>query len=174
MASPSEPLTAEEMFAKHPNAKPTEEWLSQLAMTHAMFNGATWTPQQWLLDNGIRWAHSPRPKRLRQGEMKRCYQNSIELVSRGKGRYVYCEGMATHLIPVEHAWCLDRKTGLIVDPTWNEGHDYIGVPIQRAYAWRVLRAGRQVVFDWEGGYPIITGTVPASIWREPLDGGANA
>jgi hypothetical protein len=76
------------------------------------------------------------------------------------------EGYAAAIIPVQHAWCFDRETGLIVDRTWKDGTDYIGVAVKAGYAARCLRRGREVVMDGIGRYPIMTGEVPPEIWRE--------
>lgn len=160
-------LTPEQMFAKS-SLTPTEDWLKQLAWAQMNMWGYPTSHAQWLLDHAHRWQYSPRPKHLKQRPAKRCYHNSLELVARGKGRYVYCEGYATHMIPVEHAWVYDRTKGCIIDPTWNEGHDYVGVPIKRSYAYTQLKQGRVCLFDFEGRYPILTGEVPVEVWREEL------
>ena len=146
----------------------TRAWLTQIAWTHTAHNGMPWSPAQWLMDNALPvqdW--SPLPKGVRRRQPKLCYWNSQQVAKRGRGRYVYCEGYATRMIPVEHAWCLDRETGLIVDTTWGEGgHAYCGVPVKLAYAQQCFRNDRVSVWDWTGGFPIMTGAVPVAEWRE--------
>src|SRR5258707_406050 len=42
---------------------------------------------------------------------------------------------------VAHAWCV-RSNNVVVDPTWDEGAEYFGVPFQHDYLRRVLKARR--------------------------------
>jgi len=150
--------------------QPTQEYLRQRVLVDRMFNsGWDFSAAQWLLDNGrVFPLWSPLPKRVRRGPMKACYHNSLRLAKRGKGRYVYMEGYATHLIPVSHAWCYDREAGLVVDTTWAEGIDYVGVPLKTAYAARMLRRDREPLMNWMDKYPILTGATPVEEWREEI------
>lgn len=127
-------------------------------------------PQQWLLDNGREFQRGPLPKRVRRGVMRACFQNSLELTRRGKGRYVYMEGMAMAIIAVDHAWCYDRETGLVVDRTWEPGHGlhYLGVPVKLAYVEEQIPNGYVVVNDWENNYPLVSGAVAPDVWREEI------
>lgn len=147
----------------------TRQWLALLAHTHKTHNGQSWSPAQWMLDNGLDFEYSPLPPKVRMREPKRCYWNSLELASRSKGRYVYMEGHAARFIITEHAWCYDRETGLIVDTTWDQGTGYVGVPIKTAYARKQLKSGRASVWDWEGGFPIMTGKVAREQWYEAIN-----
>lgn len=62
-------------------------------------------------------------------EMGQCYRNSALLMMNDE--FTYCEGYALKpgLIPLEHAWLLDRD-GLVIDPTWPEECEYFGVPMK--------------------------------------------
>ena len=151
-------------------ANPTRQYLELLAQVNGMSN-AKISPAAWLLKHGIERERGPLPKGVRRGAMRACYWNSLELAEKGKGRYVYMEGYATALIPVEHAWCYDRETGLVVDRTWNwgdRGEAYLGVPIQVKYARYCLKRNRSALMDWTADYPIITGEVLESAWKEQL------
>lgn len=69
-----------------------------------------------------------------KGKMKECYMNAYQLATHRDG-YTYVEGMATTEkvpIPLDHAWCVDAH-GDVVDPTWNEGNAYFGVPFKTEY-----------------------------------------
>ena len=146
---------------------PTRDYLTLCvtAWPHQKTGGLS--PYQWLLDHGIAFDGAPFPKRLRRGQPRMCFWNSLKLAARGRGRYVYCEGYATHFIPVHHAWCLDRQTGLVADPTWESGHDYIGVPIKNTYARGIFDDGCHApLWDWMHGFPIMTGQVPLDVWLE--------
>lgn len=151
--------------------QPTRDYLRQTIAAGNMLEG--WRGHglvaQWLLDNGRvfeRW--SPLPARVKRGPMKACYRNALKLAQRPGGRYVYMEGYATHYIGTQHAWCYDRKTGLVVDPTWADGIDYIGVPVKAGYAAAMLRRNREPVLNWMDGYPIQTGECPVEVWREEI------
>lgn len=152
---------------------PTRQWLTMLAHTHMVSNCQPWSPAKWLLDHGIDFASwSPLPTRVRRREPKRCYWNSLELAARGKGRYVYMEGLACNIIPVDHAWCYDRETGLVVDTTWDHGAAYVGLPFRTPFARRCLNRQRPCVMNYEDDFPIMTGGVPVEQWYEPLVPGA--
>src|SRR4051794_30720414 len=146
---------------------PTRQWVTLLAMKQAE-NVVEIRPAQFLLDNGIEFNWSPLPKRLRQRQPKQCYHNALALAVRGRGRYVYVEGVATNIIPVDHAWCYDRATGRIVDNTWSEGTAYLGIPFRTAYVRACLWRERVALMNIEDGYPVITGEHPRDQWYEPL------
>lgn len=64
---------------------------------------------------------------------KACFDNSRRMAMRSPQKYTYCEGYATSVIPMHHAWLIDTK-GRVVDPTW--GHRigsavYFGVTFTR-------------------------------------------
>lgn len=145
----------------------THGFLQLLAGFHAKTEMPL-NPYQWLIDNGADYQYAPLPKRMRRGPMKHCYWNSMELVRRGKGRFVYCEGVAASIIPVDHAWCIDRETGRVVDRTWQEGSCYVGVPIRLKYVQRCLEIEAPVLMNWREDYPIVTGEVPVEVWREEI------
>lgn len=72
-------------------------------------------------------ASTPLPEGMTRGPMKNCYQNSQQRIT---GDLFYCEGYACSRalgIPVEHAWLLDLN-GNVIDPTWEGGDFYFGVP----------------------------------------------
>jgi hypothetical protein len=155
-----------EKYAGHP----TRLWLSMLRATaqHNRINNGG-----WLLEHGIEFMRSPTPKSLSRKlrRERQCYRNSFLLAAWGKGRYVYCEGMATNIIPTEHAWVYDRKTCRMIDPTWDEkGICYIGVPIKTDYVRQCLeRSGRYgALWNWWEKCPIISGEHDESMWRERL------
>jgi hypothetical protein len=164
----------QEAIEKHGQTYGHLVWLSQLHRK----NGYAFSPMQWMLDNGARFKWSPAPRHLKRGTPKYCHWNALQLARKGRGRYVYMEGWASNLITAEHSWCYDRKTGLIVDTTWEEGVDYIGVPVKLDYAVRVMvnfNSRRQepgvlrcAVHNWQDDYPIQRGAVPVEEWREEL------
>jgi hypothetical protein len=71
-------------------------------------------------------------------QMKECYLNAQKLAMFGV--YDYYEGFASRIIPTNHAWLVDRNTGLVIDPTWEdleEEADYFGLQIPVAMARKV-------------------------------------
>ena len=159
-------------YSKAPDCTGLDPVRWQLTMSAWMneAHGFGLNPQQWLLDNAREFPRGPLPKRVRRGVIRQCYHNALELASRGRGRYVYMEGMAVGVIPVDHAWCYDRETGLVVDRTWERDHGqhYLGVPVRLAYVKKQLSRGHVVVNDWENDYPLVTGAVTPDVWREEL------
>ena len=90
-------------------------------------NGLVMPNIQLLSEFGRQW--TPKRNKL-TGKMEpgRCYKNAYQLVASNPDKYVYCEGfaMSPGLIPLEHAWVVDRH-GHAIDPTWDKGADYFGV-----------------------------------------------
>lgn len=87
---------------------------------------------QFLREAGIPRRGSPLPSKMRRGPMRYCFQNSGDAAWRHG--LLYCEGLARHPdVPMEvhHAWCLDPKTGRVVDPTWKKPEEctYLGIAV---------------------------------------------
>jgi len=78
-----------------------------------------------------------------KGVRKHCYRYAM-LASLEHDNLVYCEGIASSAscgVPLPHAWCVDKKTGLVVDPTWKrkyKGNGYVGIPMQRSFVSAIL------------------------------------
>lgn len=75
--------------------------------------------------------HRPKLK----GRLKSCYKWSL-VAAMNDPNMLYCEGYAmsdTLGIPLIHAWCVDKTTGAVHDPTWKRkyrGIGYVGLPMQ--------------------------------------------
>jgi len=84
---------------------------------------------------------SPLPTGVPRGEAKQCYTNASQLVTENTEKYDYAEGFAyapgVSGLAFQHAWAVDRKTGAIVDPTWDnpEKARYFGI----TYDWEKYR-----------------------------------
>jgi hypothetical protein len=104
-----------------------------------------------------------RPKWVRKGVIKQCFKNCFDEVLRYPDKLTYCEGYATGVIPVHHAWCL-TKDGEVIDPTWdgrdigNKNIEYFGVPFKRSYILKVaLETGYYGAIDnWSQKFPLLT------------------
>jgi len=65
-------------------------------------------------------------KAVRLGPLKECYCNSMRAAA--ENGWVYVEGIALGVIPVQHAWCV-RPDGVLIETTWEDpGTEYFGVP----------------------------------------------
>jgi hypothetical protein len=112
--------------------------------------------------------------KLRQGIPKECYRNAA-LVAQRRDDLIYCEGYATSVIPVMHAWLVDKQ-GNVIDNTWEGGRyddgkyprAYFGIPIKRTYLVRSLcnRKIYGVIDNWENEWPILKDD--PSLWKEEL------
>jgi len=101
----------------------------------------------------------PLGSKYKIGCIKGCYANAYRLAEQHPAELTYAEGYALGcVIPTPHAWCVDR-TGLVVDPTWQSGNGYIGVPLNNKYVNRTIMARGQygVIDNWEEHYPLLTG-----------------
>lgn len=68
-----------------------------------------------------------KPSDVPWGRKQQCFRNALELASENPD-YTYVEGYAFFMIPIHHAWVVDRS-GNVIDNTWDElGSCYRGVP----------------------------------------------
>lgn len=109
-----------------------------------------------VLKFGRQFTPAPKPKEIPRGQQKDCYMNALRMMSDdGKG-LVYCEGFA---IPadfpgnaVAHAWCVDPKTGTVVDNTWlKPGLEYYGIPFSSEFVHSTIgERGRTSILERNG------------------------
>ena len=112
----------------------------------------------FVLKNGIPFISQKLPKGYKRGIVKECYTNAYRLAI--DEDLVYVEGYAySGLIPVLHAWCLD-KDDKVIDPTWENPEDcgYFGIPIDEKYLiGTVMAKGTYGVIDnWKDRWPMLT------------------
>jgi hypothetical protein len=104
-----------------------------------------------------------RPDWIERGVEKECYSNCLKQLIRHPDKVVYCEGFATSVIPVQHAWLLFE--GRVIDPTWDPAWDnqhnreYFGIAFKTEYVKRIAReSGYYGVLDnFVQGYPMLRG-----------------
>jgi hypothetical protein len=115
------------------------------------------TPYQYILNHGREYGPRVFPKGIKKGTPRLCYMNAFDLASRNH-KFKYVEGVATNVIPVDHAWCVN-EAGEVVDPTWDKtmlsgkerNADYFGVeiPIPKLYEIMMLTRTYGVFAAWE-------------------------
>lgn len=120
----------------------------------------------FLLREARFWTAQQLPARYPSMIPRACYWNAWKLAKRFRSlRYV--EGYAYGgLIPVMHAWCVDRDDR-VIDPTWAGVYDdltevaYFGVVVPREY---LREHGPGVIDDWQNHWPLMKRP-----WKEVLD-----
>lgn len=112
-------------------------------------------------------ARLPRKYRPLKGPMKMCFHNAATAALKDRS-LIYCEGYASSLIPVLHAWCLDPK-GRVLELTWGTpGADYFGIPFQRGFLLRqALRNQSYGLLDqMQDQFGLVRGKYPKEEWWE--------
>lgn len=93
-----------------------------------------------LLKQGVRWSSAQLVNGTFRGALKACFQNSSQLVLESN-ELVYVEGYACTKrisLALPHAW-VQRPDGTIEDPTWEDGHSYVGIPFSSKVIRRLAR-----------------------------------
>lgn len=86
------------------------------------------------------------PEGMKAGRAKECFYNAF-IATLDHPYLTFVEGyaMTEGMFPVNHAWCLDRTTDRIVDPTWaglstQRPVMYLGLPFSRQFLSEVMDA----------------------------------
>jgi hypothetical protein len=110
--------------------------------------------EAFILKEGKEFTYRSRPSNIKKMPDRHCYKNAFDLCL--ENHLTYVEGFATAVIPVQHAWCVDSD-GFVIDPTWNDGQDYIGValPKELVIATVFRRETHGVIDDWQHEWPIL-------------------
>ena len=127
--------------------------------------------EDFVLTYGREFPFAVLPAGVRKRRLGRCFSNAWQLVESNPGKYIYVEGFALSIIPMEHAWCIDRQ-GNIIDPTWHDGRgsQYFGVPFKSDFVRATIleRERYGVLTNWEHGYPLLRGADPAVFLEEAI------
>lgn len=120
--------------------------------------------QEFVLKHGIECTAAPLPEGVKRGRVKLCYMNATKLALK-RPDLVYVEGFAVGVIPVMHAWCV-TPDGTVIDPTWDTGRDYFGVPIKTGYLRRaIVKSGFYGLIDnYQNEWPLLR--EPPELWKE--------
>lgn len=150
---------------------------TSLRATLALINGVVidsgcrpdwWAPsiEGMVLEEGISFLPRRIPKRVADKfpstEPKQCYKNSV-LLAQSKPDLVYTEGyIRIHDcdLAIAHAWCVDKKTREVYDPTIHDGRivsAYIGIPLDLGIVitTAISRCKYGVFDDPEHGFPFL-------------------
>lgn len=87
------------------------------------------TPARLVLKHGQSfevWHRWPKSLGLWRGPARECFR-TCTWAALNNPRFIYCEGVAQGVIPVDHAWVMDSVTGRAYDLTWKEGVGYFGL-----------------------------------------------
>jgi hypothetical protein len=92
-----------------------------------------------MLEHGREYKAQSLPERYHMGSPGNCFADAWRLMTDNPD-LTYVEGWASAgILPVEHAWCVD-KTGRVIDPTWAAVRDddiedraYWGIPFRRRW-----------------------------------------
>ena len=90
-----------------------------------------------ILKYGVMMSGSPRPADVPKEEKQMCFGNALHLAL--KRNWLYVEGYAESVMPLQHAWCIDDE-GRVVDPTWEDAEDraYLGIPMDPQFVVRLV------------------------------------
>jgi hypothetical protein len=95
------------------------------------------------------------PSKYKRGRPKECFNNAMNVSIYHDIRYVEGFALSPKLIPVAHAWCLD-KDGRVIDVTWNkpEHCEYFGIIIpKKLLIQQVLKNNMAgVLDDWRNNW----------------------
>jgi hypothetical protein len=111
----------------------------------------------FVLQHGRPFTWSPRPRWMKRGAPKMCFQN-CGLLALEHPDLIYVEGYAWNgAMPVLHAWLTDAS-GRAFDPTWkrNSGADYFGIPFDSKFYRRFIYRHKffGVIDLPQAGFPI--------------------
>lgn len=122
--------------------------------------------EEFVLRAGRFYPWRKRPRKYRKDPSGQCFRNAQILASR-RSDLTYCEGFGASVIPLLHAWCIDRK-GEVIDSTWNGSGGYWGVTIATKYVMRRMVETQKhisLIDDWSDGWPLLTG-LSEDEWRQ--------
>ena len=121
-------------------------------------------PADFVLRHGYQYRFASRPADVKAGRAKYCFRNAYRLALLEPERFIYVEGYYAWktlrtLPPIDHAWCVDARTLRVVDPTCNEGGEYLGVPFRLEYLCRIALEGGDfgVINNLAMDSPLLTG-----------------
>jgi hypothetical protein len=115
-------------------------------------------PARFLLDHGRSYKLGPDSFKGRRMKIKECFRNAA-LQAMRHPELTYVEGYVEYIIPIEHAWLVD-KTGRVIEPTLRRKtpvKDYFGVPVKTEYLIKTITRNKLYgVFDFWNWKHVLT------------------
>lgn len=110
---------------------------------------------------GKGYRFQPLPDQYDKMTPQRCYANCMELMLRNLN-LIYVEGYAgvrNLPVPLNHAWCVEKGTNLVIDPTTSGCRYYFGVAFDRKYVIKQVanekRRCASLIDNLEDGFPLL-------------------
>jgi hypothetical protein len=114
--------------------------------------------EELVFKHGCRFKPQPLPRKYKKLPYKQCFQNAVNLMLESGKRLIYCEGYGTSVIPVLHAWCVDKK-GNVIDPTWDykDSVEYFGIPFDPDFVMKSMFKSKYygILDNWHDDYPLL-------------------
>lgn len=116
--------------------------------------------EDFILKMGTEFKNTKIIKPIKYGKMKECYKNA-SLLCMYNEELEYVEGFANSIIPVMHAWCIDRS-GNVIDPTYKnqEKCNYYGVIFKKEFMHKKILKNKIygiLEADYKNEYEILSG-----------------
>jgi len=117
---------------------------------------------RYLESSGKEWQGADLPKGVQRGAMGQCYENATRLVLQSP-ELDYVEGIAYPAglpgMGFLHAWAVERRTGRVIDNTWDSPKDcrYFGVQYERKSYMR--HVAKTKYYGVVGGDPKVAAAV---------------
>ena len=102
-----------------------------------------------ILELGQSFTAQAKPKGIKWGKKKRCYDNAYDLIVKHP-TMIYCEGyvfLEKVALPIEHAWCIDEAGGVVDNTVRASTVAYFGIPFDRTWATRMIESGAVLLVD---------------------------
>ena len=102
-----------------------------------------------VLELGRSFTPQPKPKGIKWGPKKRCYDNAYDLMTEHP-TMTYCEGfvlLEKVAIPVEHAWCIDEAGGVVDNTVRASTVAYFGIPFDPTWVTDMIESGAKSLVD---------------------------
>ena len=123
-----------------------------------------WPPGSWLyrgiedfvLQHGRLFVPGPWPKGVRQMAAQQCFDNAFRVARRRGLIYVEGFGIGAFGFPFPHGWCV-TDDGIVLDPTWDDGREYFGVPFDMNFVIRTRRTIKthSMLDNPDQGFPLL-------------------